>query len=121
MQTEGVHPEAVGVDGVADSDVPRNAFVEAEVREDAEGAGEGPFDVGSGGEGGGEFRSTEHGHRFSVRLEGGGGAESVFRGGWDGSFLDGDLNGGGGRRRWWGGHGWIDRLGRRRSISVWEQ
>lgn len=80
MHTEGVHPEAVGADGVAGSDVPRNAFVEAVVREDAEGAGEGPFDVGSGGEGRGEFGSAEEGYRFSVRLEGGGGADAFFGG-----------------------------------------
>lgn len=110
MHTEGVHPEAVRTDGVADSDVSRNAFVEAVVREDTEGAGEGPFDVGSGGEGGGEFGCAEEGHRFSVRLEGGDGQDAFFRGGWGGGFLVGDLNGGGGRRRrWWGGHGWIDR------------
>ena len=36
---EGVHPEAVGLHGVAEGDVAGNAFVEAVLAEDSEGGG----------------------------------------------------------------------------------
>lgn len=42
---EGVHPEAVRVDRVAEGDVAGYAFVEAVFAEDAEGGGEAAFEV----------------------------------------------------------------------------
>lgn len=110
MHSEGVHPETVGLDGVSGGDVPRDAFVEAIAREDAEGAGEGSFDVSSRGKGGSEFGWAEKTHRFGVGLEGGcdvDGFVLVWAGGdGDRGFLRGDLGGAGGR--WgWGRHTWI--------------
>ena len=42
---EGVHPEAVWLDGVAEGDVAGDAFVEAVFAENAEGGGEAAFEV----------------------------------------------------------------------------
>ena len=47
---EGVHPEAVGLDGVAECDVPSDTLVEAVFAEDAEGGGEPAFEVVAFGE-----------------------------------------------------------------------
>lgn len=44
-ESERVYPEAVGVDGVAERDVPGDAFVEAVFAEDAEGGGQPAFEV----------------------------------------------------------------------------
>lgn len=56
VQPEGIHPEAVRAEGVAHGDVARDAFVETQLREDAEGLGESEFEEGAffvlGGKGG---------------------------------------------------------------------
>ena len=46
---EGVHPEAVGLHGVAEGDVAGDALVEAVFAEDAEGGSEAAFEVVSFG------------------------------------------------------------------------
>jgi len=107
MHSEGVHPEAVGADGVTGSDVPRDTFVETIAREDAESAGEGFFDVSSAGKGGGEFWSAEEVDGLGVGLERRGRADTFFGREQAGSLV-GEHDRAGGRRRWWG-HGWIER------------
>lgn len=77
MRAEGVDPEAVRADRVASGDVPCYALVEAVAREDPEGAGEGPFEVGALLVLVGEFGGAEKVHRFCVGLARGGGLHEV--------------------------------------------